>query len=186
MNPRPARRSCGDRGPEASRLAAALRERFPTHLALRDFGVTSGVGYTVAERALEGRPIAALDHLRICAALGLDPATLEPPSADAPRFGGAILWVTFGAALTVARHLKGHDQRTAAMEASVSLATVSRAEHGRALGAAIYLRLCAYAGKHPHFWTVTPERAEAVARLATSAPAPEPAAARDCFTGDMP
>jgi hypothetical protein len=163
-------------------LADLVRLRCPTHVDRQAFGVATGLGYHALVVAAQAKPLPADEHLALCAALGVDPVTLASPAADMPPFGGAVLWISFGCALTIARHLKGHDQRATAEAARVSLVTVSRAEHGRPLSVASFVRLSSYAGLHPHVWTAAPRAHEAIAALGGDRAAA--AADRDRFTGD--
>lgn len=139
----------------AAKLARAVVAACPDEAARRVFAAAYGVGYGTLARAASGQALRPENYLALCAALGLDPVTCEAPRGPMAPYGGAVLWWLFGAAVAIARTLKGHDARTAAKEAGASLAAVSRAENGTPLSAANFLRLSAYAGQHPHAWTST-------------------------------
>ncbi len=138
---------------DTARLAAIVAARLPSLNDRRAFVTQRGVGFHTIVRAAARRPLAAQAYLTLCAGLGLDPLTLERAGADMPPFRGEVLWPMAGAALQVARHLHGHDQRAVSRAARLSLATVNRAENGQALSAGSLLRLAAYVGVHPHLWS---------------------------------
>lgn len=141
---------------DAGKLARIVAARLPSLEDRRAFVHDRGVGFHTIVRAATKRPLAAQAFLTLCAGLGLDPLTLEPAAGDMPPFRGEVIWPMAGAALQVARHLHGHDQRAVSRAARLSLATVNRAENGQALSAGSLLRLAAYVGLHPHAWSGPP------------------------------
>ncbi len=176
MNPR---RASG--GFDARALRDALGARCPLTGDRLAFARETGLPFEQVSAAAR----AALDDaeavLAIAAALALDPATMRPAPEGMIPFRGRVLWKSFGCALTVTRLVRGDDQRRAAKLSGAALASVSRAEAGRRLGAGTYIRLCAYAGRHPHFWTASEEalaRLDALGRDLAEAKDPAAAEAR--------
>jgi len=120
----------------------------------------------VWHRAEKGRVIAAEPLLRLCAGLGVDPMTIEPPCPASPM-AGDIQWLSVGTSLGVNMAMRGHGVREAAAACGVSTATISRAARGMETAFDSLARVALYCGQHPHDFT-GPGRPGAAAQPACS------------------
>jgi hypothetical protein len=106
----------------------------------------SGVSPRQAANAIMGRPVATVAHLRLCAALGLDPLPQFPHAQVAPA---DFDFVVFALAMRMARALKKHTEREAAAVMKVSPSTVCRIENAHEMTITVVLKACAYVQMHP-------------------------------------
>jgi hypothetical protein len=109
----------------------------------------------VAANAICGRPVATVPYLRICRAIGFDPAPmLKMESGCGLDFDFAYLAM----ALKVKRGLNKHSDREAAKAIGIGASTVCRAERGEDIQIGSVLSICGYVGVHPFGYMSEPPR----------------------------
>jgi hypothetical protein len=144
--------------------------------------------------ALRGRhELSAAEYLSVCAHLGIDPMTQAPAASGdypkgMPEYRGELVWSLVGMGALGKRALDGLTMEQAGRRIGISAASLSRVCRGDVMSANIFLKVCAWIGKHPNEMTVRSgaldrvsdpfSRAEAAAELERSGPIAERVNAR--------
>lgn len=129
--------------PGAAILRAALA-RHGTRPQCIALGEAAGVPEALVLRAIQGRAINAKAHVRLCAALQLDPAT---GAHAVPLTAGEFDWIMFALAIK-ARRFKSEREgirpglRPFAKHVGTSLTTLSRAENNYPISAEGMIAIC--------------------------------------------
>lgn len=100
----------------------------------------------ILRRAAVGQPINASVHLRLCAELGLDPAT---GAITAPRTIGSLHKPSLSMALRAKRITDDLSVRQAAKSARMSHSALNRIEAGQDVSIDAILKACAWLERHP-------------------------------------
>lgn len=135
----------------ANRLKAALKVlSAPTIDLLKET-----VEPRLVRRAILGQQINAGDHLKLCAAIGLDPLQGKF-RADAPL--GDLHWASLSAALRMKRFSLNPNLtlRLAAREARTSYSALGRIERGEPVSIDAVIAVCRWLDRHP-FDFVSPD-----------------------------
>lgn len=129
------------------RLAVALEiAAAKTKGGLGQIGIDARVSSRQIANAVQARPVASIEFLRLCAAIGLDPLPDVPHAMVKPaKFDSGF----FALALRLRLRLNKHSTRHAAHIVGVRPATISRAAAGDALSIGTLLKLCLYCQQHP-------------------------------------
>jgi|GEM_PF-3241947 len=118
-----------------------------------------------------GNPIRdARDYLKVCAAVGLDPATQAPACDTMPAFRGRFSAPLLAGTVLGLRRARALTMEQAAREIGISAATLCRTGRGKTVTPSTLLRIAVWSGKHPNEFTTRPdipeaEIAEVVSRL---------------------
>jgi hypothetical protein len=133
-------------------MTEALRSQLWEHLSplprleALAIGKAAGVPGRAVGAAIARRPINAECHLRLCAALGVDPAPdLKAPRAEPGPFDHLQMAMGF----KMRRMMNGHSVRAAGKVVGISGFTVSRLENGHLVSIGVVVRACRYIGVHP-------------------------------------
>lgn len=129
------------------RLAVALEiAAAKTKGGLGQIAVDAKVSSYQIANAVQARPVASVEYLRLCAVIGLDPLPEIPHEMVKPaKFDAGF----FALALRMRRRLNKHSTRHAGHLVGVQAATISRAEAGDELSIGVLLKLCLYVRQHP-------------------------------------
>ena len=115
--------------------------------------VKAGVSSRYVGNAVLGIPVPTIPYLRLCMAIGLDPAPgriliIPPPSNFDFDF--------FALGFTLARRVKRDNLEMAATVLEVRPSTIAALERGYALPIGVVLRACNYINIHPFGYCTTP------------------------------
>lgn len=142
----------------ATILADALEPAGTSQLNLVAVANSAGLKLGRITKAAKGYPLSASDHLRICAALKIDPYTGSDLDNVPPP--GDFEFKALGAGVAMRRIQLGHDSsiRKTAEAIGVSHSTFLKIERGEITSIASVLAACRYVGlspfayvKHPSF-----------------------------------
>lgn len=100
----------------------------------------------LVHRALHGLPINTCAHLRLCAAIGIDPVTGDAIEA---RIIGELHWPSLGAALRMKRMADKITLRAAAKQAKASYSALGRIERAQVVSIENVLAACRFLDRHP-------------------------------------
>jgi DNA-binding Xre family transcriptional regulator len=112
-----------------------------------------GIDGRLARRAASGQDVNSSAHLKLCAAIGIDP--VDGSKRD-PRFASDIDWNRVGIKVLLALIHSSSEpgKKTAMREAAqrwkLPLVTLARMKAGQPVNIANLLNLCAALGCHPH------------------------------------
>jgi len=127
-------------------LAPKLADALAGACSVDELARVAHVPQRIAGNAMSGRPVATNSYLKICLAVGVDPApTLKMEKSCGPNFDFAY----FAFALKLRRGVNKHTAREAAKATGLSAPTICRAERGEPMQIGVVLALCAYIGVHP-------------------------------------
>lgn len=114
----------------------------------------AGVKMGIALKATRGYPINPDLHLRLCAALAINPGDGAPRPGVAPgRFDRNSL----GIAVSLARRLRNQSTRQAQPSVGISLCTLSQIEAGKPTSITSVLAACRYLGRSPFEFVCSPD-----------------------------
>lgn len=116
---------------------------------------TAGVTARQAANAIGGRPISTVAYLRLCMAMGHDPAPGH--HLVVPNKPSDFDFAFFAMDFKIARGLKRHTDRQAAKAIEVAPATICRIELGHIMSIGVVLRACAYIGLSPFSYCDAPK-----------------------------
>jgi DNA-binding XRE family transcriptional regulator len=115
-------------------------------ITLAQIATTAGITSRQMANALHARPVNAVAHLRLCAALGFDPLPEIPHPMVSPA---DFDFVVLSLALRLRRRLNNQTQRECAKAVGTSAKTIVDMERARAHSIGVLLRTCVYVGVHP-------------------------------------
>jgi hypothetical protein len=121
--------------------------------SLIELAQKAGVGVKTIAKASGGHPIPTVDHLRLCAAIELDPLAGIGPS----HYGLQKRYPTpstfdfgfFSMGFRLKQRLNRHSDRKACQVIGIKAGTLKRLKLAHALPIGPVLRACAYIGVHP-------------------------------------
>ncbi len=113
----------------------------------------AGVGVRAIAKASIGEPVPTIAHLRLCAALEVDPLAGIGPA----HYGLHKAYPTpsdfdfpfFAMALTIRQGLQRHDSHKACKAIGIKAGTLVRLKLGHVMPIGPVLRACVYVGVHP-------------------------------------
>jgi hypothetical protein len=127
----------------SARLSRHLQRLTPAQMAFAS--ERAGIARRVGAQARKSKRISATPYMLLCAASGLDPVSGDLVAVF-PRAGASIHWCAFAAALLITRQVRRLGIRSAARQAGVSIATLSRAENGKPIAVESFLRIAIFIG----------------------------------------
>jgi hypothetical protein len=138
-------------------LANALEAIGSNQLALVAVANKAGLLIARVRKAAKGYPIGASDHLRICAAIKIDPDTGNDIECVPPP--GDFEFKALGAGVAMRRIQLGHDKsiRNTALAIGVVHSTFLKIERGEVTSIASVLKACRYVGLSPYAYVKHPE-----------------------------
>jgi hypothetical protein len=129
---------------------------------LVELATQAGVATRIIAKAAQGQPVPTIDHLRLCAALEVDPlAGLGPahyglhvafPSPSSFDFA------FFATGLMLQQRLKRQSDHQACRAIGIRQGTLKRLKAGEKQGVGPVLRACAYIGVHPFGYCAGPKK----------------------------
>ena len=108
-------------------------------MSVAQIAINAGITARQMANAIHARPVNAIAHLRLCAALGFDPLPQIPHPLVPPSDFDFVL---LSLALRLKRRLLDQTQRECATAIGTSAKTVVDMERGRAHGIGVVLRTC--------------------------------------------
>lgn len=127
-----------------TRLKAALK---PAPRQVLDAIASTGIEPRLIRRAVVGQQVNASTHLRLCAAIGIDPVT---GNVAATKHVGDLHRTSLGSALRMRRIVDKLRREPAAKQIGVSYATLRRLEYGEPVFIEAVLAACRWLDRHPY------------------------------------
>ncbi len=120
---------------------------------LTELAARAGVGVRAIARAAIGEPVPTVAHLRLCAALEVDPLAGIGPAHyglhKAFPVPSDFDFPFFAMALAMKQHLNRHDAHKACKAIGIKEGTLIKLKLGHAMPIGPVLRACVYIGVHP-------------------------------------